>query len=195
MRLFKGGAMRDTEDGKLDYAKAMDPRVLRRYVQYLGKHRKQADGTLRGWDNWKAGIPSDVYLSSLMRHTWDAWEAAQDGCASGEAFEDALCAILFNTMGWLREVQRGQSPQVAQHIGDRPSTPGQSTGTAVSSSRTPDSTYQQWGGWADRPQLLEDDTRTIEAPAEGCTSDAGSEVCQGKPGIGYVGYSKVGEDR
>ena len=176
MRLFKGGAMRDTEDGKLDYAKAMDPRVLRRYVQYLGKHRQQTDGTMRGWDNWKAGIPSEVYLSSLMRHTWDAWETAQDGCASGEAFEDALCAILFNTMGWLREVQRGESAEVAQHLGDRPSTPRQSASAAVNRAGSSNPAYTKWGGWPARPQLLEDDARTIEAPAEGCTSDAGSKV-------------------
>ena len=195
MRLFKGGATRDSEAGKLDYANALDPFVLRRFLQYMSKHREQADGTLRGWSNWKQGIPQSVYLSSLMRHVWDAWERFEGDAKDNAALEEALCGILFNTMGWLREVQRGESAEVAQHLSDRPSTPRQSASATTHSAGTSNPAYTKWGGWPARSQLLEDDPRTIEAPAEGCTSHAGSEVCQGKPGIGYVGYSKVGEDR
>lgn len=104
MREFKSGATRDDVEGKLSYMRALSPEVLRRYVEYLAKHRKQADGQMRDWDNWKRGIPQDTYMDSLLRHTFDVW---RDYCGSvivdREQFEDLLCAVIFNAMGCLYE--------------------------------------------------------------------------------------------
>jgi hypothetical protein len=82
--------------------RALSPAVLRRYVEYLAKHRTQADGQLRAFDNWKRGIPRDAYMDSLLRHTVDAWRMFMDN-SSGEGFTDLLCAIIFNASGLLFE--------------------------------------------------------------------------------------------
>ena len=106
MRKFDTGATRDNNENKLSFIKALCPLVLKRYVEYIGKHRKQADGDMRDWDNWKQGIPKDVYIDSKGRHFIDTWlhyegygqEAVHDD------IEDILCAELFNTMGFLHEI-------------------------------------------------------------------------------------------
>jgi len=100
MRNFNSGATRDTVDNKLSYVKALSPIVLRRYVEYLGRHRVQADGKLRDWDNWKQGIPKDVYLDSLGRHFIEVW---LNGKTETEDIQESLCAVIFNAMGMLFE--------------------------------------------------------------------------------------------
>jgi hypothetical protein len=102
MRVFAGGATRDTDQGKLDYVRALSPIVLKRYLQYLDKHRHTAGG-LRAFDNWKQGIPTEVYLSSDFRHLFDAWLALQ-GFRSEQDIEESLCGQLFNVMGMLHEI-------------------------------------------------------------------------------------------
>jgi hypothetical protein len=102
MRVFAGGATRDTDQNKLDYAKGLSPIVLKRYMEYLAKHRKTAEG-LRAFDNWKNGIPQDTYLSSDLRHMIDVWLAAQ-GFQSEQDIEDSLCATIFNSTGMLHEL-------------------------------------------------------------------------------------------
>ena len=109
MRDFDNGATRDTDEGKLDYIKALSPIVLRRYVEYLAKHRVQADGILREFDNWKQGIPVDVYRSSTGRHFMDDWLLSEgyktkDNHGPVEDIEEVLCAELFNIMGRLHEI-------------------------------------------------------------------------------------------
>jgi len=107
IRTFVSGATRDTAQGKLDYVKALSPIVLRRYVQYLDKHRLQPGGSYRDFDNWKKGMDQGVYLSSLGRHFIDVWLLAHGQETSDNHGpvdeESALCAILFNTMGILHE--------------------------------------------------------------------------------------------
>jgi len=106
MRNFGTGATRDTVKGKLSFIKALSPLVLKRYTEYIGKHRVQADGNIRDWDNWKKGIPVDVYMDSGGRHFLDAW-LHHDGYpeeAVCDDIEDVLCAELFNTMGFLHEL-------------------------------------------------------------------------------------------
>lgn len=108
IRKFETGATRDTVVGKLDYVRALSPIVLRRYVEYLDKHRLQPDGGMREFDNWKKGIPQETYHSSGGRHFFTSWLLFEDY----EAFdnhgpvdeEDALCGQLFNTMGRLHEI-------------------------------------------------------------------------------------------
>jgi hypothetical protein len=102
MRTFETGATRDEDKDKLDYVKALSPIVLKRYVQFLREHRRQADGTFRDYDNWKKGIPIDVYHASLMRHQMELW-LTLDGQGAGDRM-DLLCAILFNSMGMLHEM-------------------------------------------------------------------------------------------
>lgn len=108
IRTFDSGATRDTEQGKLDYVKALSPIVLKRYVQYLDKHRKQSDGSYRDFDNWKKGIPIEAYISGGGRHFMDAWlltegYGTKDNHGPVE-LQDALCAQLFNIMGRLHEM-------------------------------------------------------------------------------------------
>ena len=104
VRTFVTGATRDTENGKIDYEGFLSPLALRRYAQYLHKHRVQSDGKLRDSDNWQKGIPREVYMKSAWRH-FMAWWLAHRG---GGNPEEALCALLFNTQGYLHEILRAQ---------------------------------------------------------------------------------------
>jgi hypothetical protein len=118
IRTFDTGATRDTAQGKLDYVKALSPIVLRRYVQYLNKHRLQPDGSYRDFNNWKKGIPQEVYHSSNGRHFMDAWlltegYAAEDNHGPVD-IEACLCAQLFNVMGRLHEILKNKVERVKE---------------------------------------------------------------------------------
>lgn len=108
MREFETGATRDTDEGKLDYEGFLSPLVLHRYATYMHKHMIQADGKLRASDNWQKGIPVTAYMKSLWRHFFDVWalHRGKEWIATESNLEDALCAILFNTMGMLHETLR-----------------------------------------------------------------------------------------
>jgi len=109
IRTFPSGATRDTEKGKLSYIRALDPLVMERYVEYIGEHRVRSDGGLRDWDNWKRGIPREVYLDSAFRHLMNVWmiheninvENPHDGHVD---IENALCGLIFNATGYLYEI-------------------------------------------------------------------------------------------
>lgn len=105
MRKFKSGATRDSDTTKLDYNGFLSPIVLKRYAEYMNKHRIQADGKVRTSDNWKKGIPKDAYMKSLLRHVIDLW-LESEGYKSRDGIEDALCAIMFNSMGYLYELRK-----------------------------------------------------------------------------------------
>jgi len=105
MRKFNSGATRDEDNTKLDLEGFLSPLVLERYGQYMHKHRKQADGQLRDSDNWKKGIPLEAYIKSAFRHFIDWWKEHR-GLKSREGLEDALCALMFNEMGYLYEILR-----------------------------------------------------------------------------------------
>jgi len=118
IRTFPTGATRDTVVGKLNYIKALSPLVLRQYVTYLGEHRKQSDGTLRDWDNWKKGIPKQTYLEGMDRHLKALWLLHEGYDAFDNhgpvVIEDALCGIIFGASGYLHEILKGDtdvSPQ------------------------------------------------------------------------------------
>jgi len=106
-RYFKTGATRDTEENKLDYEGFLSPAVLERYAEYMNKHRKQSDGKLRDSDNWQKGIPKDAYIKSAWRHFLDWWKEHRK-LKSREGIEDALCAMMFNVMGYLFEILKEQ---------------------------------------------------------------------------------------
>lgn len=108
LRLFETGATRDTALDKFDYEGFLSPRVLERYAAYMHKHRLQPDGQLRASDNWQLGIPQDAYMKSLWRHFMDLWKQHR-GLPGQDLLEESLCAIMFNTMGYLHEVLKRAS--------------------------------------------------------------------------------------
>lgn len=108
MRKFESGATRDSDEGKPDLEGFLSPLVLERFAEYMTKHRKQADGEVRASDNWQDGIPLDVYMKSAWRHFHDWWMQHRlriwfGPPTSDDALEEALCAEMFNTMGYLHE--------------------------------------------------------------------------------------------
>lgn len=104
-RVFNTGATRDTNADKLAYDKGMSMQVLQAYMEYLGKHRVQKNGSLRDWDNWKQGIPPEVYRESMMRHTIDAVRKSKGLSLREEMpLKDLLSAVIFNASGWLFEL-------------------------------------------------------------------------------------------
>src|SRR3990167_2544864 len=102
-RTFDTGATRDLDANKLDFEGFLSPLVIERYAEYLNKHRKMADGSVRDSDNWQKGIPLPVYMKSAWRHFMAWWMAHRGGPGTVEEIEDDLCAVLFNTMGYLHE--------------------------------------------------------------------------------------------
>lgn len=101
IRTFDSGATRDALTGKLAVHRFMSPKVVKRYCEYLESHRVQTNGEVRDPDNWKKGMPKEVYAESLFRHVMiDAWEQFE---STGTITEDTLCAILFNASGFLFE--------------------------------------------------------------------------------------------
>ena len=105
MREFEGGATRDNNYHKPEFGGFLSPPVLRRFAAYMHKHRMQADRALRASDNWKKGMPRRDYLESLLRHTIDVWESITgDYTTPPPDTEEALCAVIFNAQGLLREL-------------------------------------------------------------------------------------------
>ena len=102
IRVFKTGANRDKDIDKLDYEGFLSPLVLKRFSEYMHKHRKQADGKLRTSDNWQKGIPLEAYIKSAWRHFMDWWLEHRKN-KSREGIEDALCGLFFNVQGYLHE--------------------------------------------------------------------------------------------
>jgi hypothetical protein len=103
MRKFESGATRDTDEGKLDWEGFFHPLVLERYAEYMDKHRKQADGSLRGSDNWWGLFGKDHYsicMKSGFRHFVDWWKLHR-GMKGRDTIEEAICALLFNAQAYL----------------------------------------------------------------------------------------------
>lgn len=103
MKEYKTGANRNNPEGKLDYEGFLSPIVIRRFAEYMDKHRHLETGELRASDNWQKGIPKEDYMKSGWRHFQDWWMEHR-GYDSRDGLEDALCGIMFNSMGYLLEV-------------------------------------------------------------------------------------------
>ncbi len=113
IREFASGATRDTDEGKLDFEGFFAPGVMFRFAQYMNENRVQSDGNLRASDNWQKGIPRDQYMKSMYRHFMEVWanHRALQGAvpiAMADEMETALCAMMFNVMGYLFEMQQGR---------------------------------------------------------------------------------------
>lgn len=121
VRTFATGANRDVEEGKHDYEGFLSPAVIQRFGAYMHKNRHLRDGSLRDSDNWQKGIPLNVYMKSLWRHFLDIWclhrkvpaEATRD-------IEEALCGLLFNSMGYLHEILKARAIFEAETHTDLP---------------------------------------------------------------------------
>lgn len=110
VRTFDTGATRDADEDKPEYAGFSDPIVWIRFGEYMHRHRFQKDGTKRASDNWKKGIPREVYIQSMFRHFIDLWshhQAVKEDLPVDDdvnyGIEEALCALLFNVQGYLYE--------------------------------------------------------------------------------------------
>lgn len=121
MRTFTSGATRDDDVAKPDYTGFLDPAVIQEFGRYMHEHRKQADGSLRAADNWRKGIPRDAFMASMFRHlveVWDNHDNEKHDAAHYQHYDDwkrqkdALCALMFNVMGYLSQLIRGD---VGQH--------------------------------------------------------------------------------
>ena len=101
-REFPTGANRSDAANKLDYEGYLSPLVIQRFGRYMYEHQYEGARTS---DNWQKGIPITEYLKSLLRHVLDLWLWHRGyGDAATETKEEALCAILFNTQGYLYEL-------------------------------------------------------------------------------------------
>jgi hypothetical protein len=110
MRTFDSGATRDDNTHKLNYVRGLSTQVQQRYLEYLGSHRLQKDGSVRDWDNWKKGMDPEAYRESLSRHTNDAVQASMGlPVPESATLQDLLCAIIFNASGWLFELLVAES--------------------------------------------------------------------------------------
>jgi hypothetical protein len=107
-RLFESGATRNNDVDLPDYEGFFSPLVVEAFGKYMHKHRHLADGSMRASDNWQKGIPMDSYIKSAFRHFVDWWKFHR-GCKGRDTLVDALCALMFNTMGYLHELLKAQS--------------------------------------------------------------------------------------
>jgi hypothetical protein len=115
MRQYDTGATRDTDEGKNDYEGFLSPLVIREFGNYMTKHRVQADGELRNSDNWQRGMPKDDYIKCGWRHWLDFW-LFHRGHVGRETIKEALCAIMFNVMGYLHEILKEEEQQAREGV-------------------------------------------------------------------------------
>lgn len=110
IRTFDTGATRDTDEGKHDYYGYRSSLVTKRFGEYMTKHRQQPDGSMRGSDNWKKGLPAKESVRSLDRHVEDV-KLFFEGypLEAREGIEEALCAVIFNAQSILLEVLEGRT--------------------------------------------------------------------------------------
>ena len=104
-RTFQTGATRDTDVNKPDYEGFLSPLAIKKFGEYMNRHRLQSDGKIRASDNWQKGIPKGEYMKSLWRHFLDLW-LFHRGYAGRTTIEDALCGVIFNAMGYLHEIEK-----------------------------------------------------------------------------------------
>jgi hypothetical protein len=116
MRSFEGGATRNTDAGKIDYEGFLSPFALKAYCEHLDSHRLQADGKMRGSDNWQSGFGPGVCMKSLLRHVWDAWMIGRGGYVTEDGKQvtkkAALCAAAFNIFSQLHDMEKPEAEPV-----------------------------------------------------------------------------------
>lgn len=119
---FTTGATRSSGEEKIDYEGHLNPEVLAIFGEYMHRHRRQRNGELRASDNWQLGIPAHRYVSSLVRHGiefWRMWRGTPvRNPDSGKDFTigEVLCAIIFNAMGLLYEINQWEMGLQSTHV-------------------------------------------------------------------------------
>jgi len=113
VRKFESGATRNSDADRIDPEGFLSPLVIERYCEYLHKHRFLENGLIRESDNWQQGIPLKVYMKGLWRHFLHAWTRhrgyAPNDPKAGISLEEDLCAIIFNSSGYLFELLKDKS--------------------------------------------------------------------------------------
>ncbi len=102
IRQFKGGGVRDTDIGKLDYEGFLSPIVIEKFAEYMNRHRFQSDGNLRDSDNWQKHFGEEhfaVCMKSAWRHLMDMWKEHR-GFKSRDGMDEAMMGLLFNIMAF-----------------------------------------------------------------------------------------------
>lgn len=211
MRQFDSGATRDNNADKYDYKGFLSAKAIRRFGQYMHQHRKQADGSMRGSDNWKLGIPIAAYTESFVRHTIDFMAALEKLPQGSPEADELACAIWFNVQGYLheREKLRENVQQTFDHIAARPVPAGlPSIGSGGADSYRPKSEFRLGGSRTscgpgnDNVLRGKGDVPRGQSPVEAVTGQtAGILAGQGVSGrgldvdplqAGEVGSSEVG---
>ena len=111
MRKWGTGANRNDNARKLEFARFMSPLVVKRYCEYMDKHRYLENGDSREPDNWKNLFGEgheQVCIDSLARHFLDLWITTEGG-EPREDKEEALCAIMFNAMAILYKMLKDKN--------------------------------------------------------------------------------------
>lgn len=123
VRHFDTGATRDLDISKLDYEGFLSPLVVKRFAEYMHKHRTLPDGTYRDSDNWQRGIPLVAYIKSGCRHQFDWWSEHR-GIQTPDGIEEAICAVLFNAQGYLHEYLKAKHAHAPQRVAEPAVRPG-----------------------------------------------------------------------
>lgn len=97
---FNTGAVRDSQEGKIDFVEPLSFTALHRYMGYMTEKKKKY-----GEGNFKKGIPIESYERSLMRHI-DKYFRNKYENGNDEPNEDHLAAIIFNTFGIMHEEEQ-----------------------------------------------------------------------------------------
>ena len=105
IRTFASGATRSPLGDKPQYEGYLNPLVIKRYGEYMRKHQTASDGSQRAADNWQSGLPLDGCIDSAWRHFMDWWLHHREYSEqAAEPLEEALCAIMFNVMSYMKTV-------------------------------------------------------------------------------------------
>lgn len=110
MRLFGTGATRNNDPTRIDWVRMLSLPAMFEYARYMQRHQKQADGSMREFDNWKGvsgkgGFPLNEVAESLVRHVLDL-AALDQGIEPMRECElkETCCAIIFNAMAYLHTI-------------------------------------------------------------------------------------------
>jgi hypothetical protein len=105
------GAVRNSDEGKIDYDGVLHPLVLKGFGEYMMRHTKLEDGSSRDSDNWQKGLVASNMIKSANRHFVDVWLHMR-GCEGDatESYLNSLYACIFNLMGMVhQEVVLGEN--------------------------------------------------------------------------------------
>ncbi len=97
---FDTGAIRDSQEGKIDFVETISFTAHHRYAKYMTSKKVKY-----GVGNFKKGIPIESYEQSLLRHIDKYFRNKYEG-GNDEPCEDHLAAIRFNVDGIMHEEWR-----------------------------------------------------------------------------------------